>query len=74
LGLVRSQVGEVELAGPQPAQLHEVLGVEEQLVHLGHLINGESARPVDQVVEVLEGGLRAEADVVGADDAAAASG
>jgi len=35
-----SQADELPLTGPQAAELDEVLGVQEQLGHLGHLVDG----------------------------------
>src|SRR5580693_9047200 len=66
-----SQVHRVELSGPQPAELDEVLRVEEQLVQLGHVVHGEALGPPDQVVDVLEGVLGAVPDVMRAEDLAA---
>ena len=63
-GLSCSQIGELALAGAQPAQLDEMLGVEEQLVHLGHLVDGQPARAAQQIVQVLERVFGAEPDMV----------
>src|SRR5580704_9254445 len=65
-----SQVHRVELSRPQPAELDEVLWVEEQLVQLGHVVHGEALGPPDQVVDVLERVLGAVPHVVRAEDLA----
>src|SRR5487761_1589140 len=65
-----SQVDRVELAGPEPAELDEVLGVEEQLVQLCHLVHRPALRLADQVVDVLERVLGAEPHVMGAENLA----
>src|SRR5436853_5246278 len=61
----RLEVLELGLSGAQPAELDEQV-VEEQLVQVAHLVDGDAA--AHELVEVLEGVLHAEADVVGADD------
>ena len=58
------------LAGAQPRELDEVLGIEEELVQLGHVVDRPALRPADQVVDVLEGVLGPEAHVVGTEDLA----
>src|SRR5688572_22320539 len=63
-----SEVDEVAPAGPEPAQLDEVLRVQEQLVHLPHLVDGQPLGPAQQVVEVLEGVLGSVTHVVEAED------
>src|SRR5437763_2891507 len=68
------EIHEVLLPGPQPRELDEVLGVEEQLVELGHVVDGESLRPADEVVEVLEGILGAVSHMVGTHDLARLGG
>src|SRR2546423_3901504 len=62
-----SKVLKLILSRPQPAELDEQV-VEEQLVEIAHLVDRDAA--AHQLVEVLEGVLHPEADVVGADDAA----
>src|SRR5438105_10631719 len=61
------QILELRLSGPEPAELDEQV-VEEQLVQVAHLVDGDA--PAHELVEVLEGVLHPEADVVGADDPA----
>src|SRR5712691_7568347 len=65
-----SQVHQVDLARAQPRELDEVLGVEEELVQLGHVVDRPALGPPDQVVDVLERVLGAVADVVGTQDLA----
>ena len=60
----RLQVGELGVAGPEPGELHEVLRVEEQLIHPAERIDAQALRPMDEVVQVLERVLGAVADVV----------
>src|SRR5437763_5987508 len=61
----RLEVLELGLSGTEPAELDEQV-IEEQLVQVAHLVDGDA--PAHQLVEVLEGVLHPEADVVGADD------
>src|SRR5258708_3336280 len=63
------QVAQVGRTGAQATELDEVFGIEEQLVHIPHLVDRDSLRPAQQVVKVLEGILRTVADVVEAQHA-----